>query len=72
MEWLPRFEFVFFERLPLLGFQPFNQPFRSIKYLTELVDLVERLAGPTGLPTNVVRVVDSAFDLVGSLGDFVG
>jgi hypothetical protein len=40
--------FWFFERLLLLVFQPFVQPFRSIRYLTELVDLVVRLVGPTG------------------------
>jgi hypothetical protein len=39
---------LFFERLPLLFFQPFDQTFRSISYLTELVDLVVRLVGPTG------------------------
>lgn len=37
----------FFERLPLLVLQPFDQPFRSIRYLTELVDLVVQLVGPT-------------------------
>jgi len=37
----------FFERLPLLVFQPFDQPFRLIRYLTELIDLVVRLVGPT-------------------------
>jgi hypothetical protein len=36
-----------FERLPLLVFQPFNQQFRSIRYLTELFDLAVRLVGPT-------------------------
>jgi len=36
----------FFERLPMLVFQPYDQPFRSIRYLTELVDLVVRLVAP--------------------------